>query len=370
MRHPLWIFNSALLFLSFIVIGFIILSRQKLPSREDIEPEEYAKPIKDEVAKINISKIYENDLFGTYRKEFPMPEQGLITPIPQPPVPKRPSVPEPPAAPFLDPLNVTLKGIIVFVHNDTRNKVIIADNKTQIETTYRVGDTLEDAQLIRIFNNKALFLRSNGQQEILYLREKDAQDDPSYIVIKYWESVVQKVSDNNYLISPREFITRVANSSQFIDMLDLTTVYQKGKSIGCRIGKLAEKSLGTELGLLNKDIILTINEIPATDTPHRFQIYKDLISMQENDIISVKLLRDNQEFEIRYTLKDFKPVEEISAKEKKKELPPEVIRDEHLKMLQQKHKFAPTVEEIRAQERKNMLQRGRRPLKNKKIKAE
>ena len=38
----------------------------------------------------------------------------------------------------------------------------------------------EDAQLIKIFNNKAIFLRANGQQEVLYLRPKDAQLDPTY----------------------------------------------------------------------------------------------------------------------------------------------------------------------------------------------
>jgi len=93
---------------------------------------------------------------------------------------------------FLDPLDITLKGIIVLVHNDSKNRAIIADNKTNKELTYKVGSAIEDAQLIRILSNKVIFLRSNGQQEVLYLREKDAELDPVYTIIDNWDGIIQK----------------------------------------------------------------------------------------------------------------------------------------------------------------------------------
>ena len=37
---------------------------------------------------------------------------------------------------------------------------MIQDNKTMQEGTYKVGDLIQDAQLIRIFKNKIIFLTS------------------------------------------------------------------------------------------------------------------------------------------------------------------------------------------------------------------
>ncbi|MDP3889173.1 MAG: hypothetical protein Q8Q25_01360, partial [bacterium] len=108
MKHPFWIANSALLFLALLVFGFIYFSRIPLPERENIEPMVYVKP-PEEVLQINVSKIYENDLFGTYQKEIPTPSKpDYLEPFPTPPEPQAVSVPELPAPQFLDPLDISL----------------------------------------------------------------------------------------------------------------------------------------------------------------------------------------------------------------------------------------------------------------------
>ena len=131
---------------------------------------------------INISKIYEHDLFDTYEKEaFVSTKPDYVIALPNPPAPRAVHIPTDPKPHFLEPLAIVLKGII-FVHDDdSKNRIIIADANTKHETLYKVGDMVEDAQLIKIFNKKAIFLRSNGQQEVLYLRAKDAQLDPTYM---------------------------------------------------------------------------------------------------------------------------------------------------------------------------------------------
>jgi len=230
---------------------------------------------------------------------------------------------------------------------------------------YKVGEIVEDAQLIRIFRNKVIFLRSNGQQEVLYLREQDAKFDPAFATIDGWNNVIQKVGENNYLINPKEFIFRVTNLAQFIDILGLTSAYQKGKSIGCRVGSFGADSLGVYLGLQTGDIILTINNIPAIDTPNRLKIYNSILTLQLDGIIRVELLRNRQKKIFNYTLQEF-GTDTPEAHTKK--LAPQIQsiiqplkKEQKETILKQKHKFAPTVKEIRARERHNMFEKSKAP---------
>jgi type II secretion system protein C len=362
MKHPLWILNIILLILVLFAFGFMFISRQKPKARAEIEPTGPIQPLKGEVVKINISKIYENDLFDTYKKEYPTHEPIGIIPMPEPPSPKSPVIPPIPAPQFIEPLNISLKGIIIMLNDDAHNRAIIADNKTNKEATYRVGQMIEDAQVIQILSNKVILLRSNGQQEVIYLREKDAQRDPVYVSIDNWEDVIQKISENEFTVSPREFVARIPNLGQFIDTLDLITVYKQGTSFGCRVGNLAEKSLGKELGLQTGDIITSVNNIPALDTKQRFEIYKIISEMNQGDSITATLLRGGQEITITYILKDFKPAKVEGAPT----VTSQDIREEQLKILHQKHKFAPTLKQIRDNERKNMLHKGKAPASQKK----
>jgi len=371
MKHPVWILNSALTILLCLVLGFMFLSRQKPPAREDIEPSNVGMPSKGETVKVNIHTIYENDLFGTYKKELP-PTIADQTTLPTPPSPKPVTVPPVTTPQFMDPLNITLKGIIIMINDDTKNRAIIADNTTNKETIYKIGQTIQDAQLIRILSNKVIILRSNGQQEVLYLREKDAKIDPAYAVQSDWHDVIQKVSDTQYNVNPQEFVARVKNLAQFIDMLDLITVYKQGKSIGCKIGTMATNSFGSELGLQNHDLVVSINDIPATTTDERFKIYKDVTSAQSDALVTVKILRENQEMTLQFTLKDWKQKKtqnQGATSQAQPQAQPQTVvqmaptgdelKDKQMRSLRQRHTFAPTLQEIRAKERENMLQNGK-----------
>src|SRR5579883_2093730 len=107
MRHPLWILNSALLFLLIIAMFFIIFSRESMPEWESIEPSSFPKPMQKRPTEINIAKIYENDLFGTYEKKEIGPEEPeYVIPFPEPPQPRKVQIPKEPVPQFVDPLNI------------------------------------------------------------------------------------------------------------------------------------------------------------------------------------------------------------------------------------------------------------------------
>ena len=359
MKHPIWIVNLVLLAYVLLSIPFIYFSRTKTPTRESIEPSHVTERKESKVA-INIQKIYENDLFGTYIKELPKPQRlELAIPFPNPPAQQRIVAPQIPEPEFLDPLQITLMGIIVVGSNDTKNRAIIREDKTKQEGTYKVGDIIQDSQLIRIFKNKVILLRLNGQQEVLYLREQDAKADVSYTENNQWDSIIKKVGDFNYLVNPEPFVEQVKNLAQFIEMVNTTTAYQKGKSIGLKVGNLTPQSLGAMLGLQKNDLIMKINNIPTETTEERLAIYKNITTLPIGHTIKVGIVRKNREATLSYTLKDFvnsENEENQSAQEKQQTAL--MFHKNSYDSKQQHIAFAPTINKIRKTDHQMMLGKG------------
>ncbi len=307
MIHPFWILNSSFLVFLCANLLFVYLSSVTLIQREDIDPNLYSKFQKSPQATINLKEIYENDLFDSYKKEIPYIQSTIQQkPIPQPPRPQTLRPPEPQKPVFLDPLNVTLHGIIVVSQNESLNTAIISDNKTDIESLYKVGDKIQDSQLIRIFNNKIVLLRSNGQQEVLYMREQEAQSDPRFAQIQNWHTAISMKNPSEYTIHPEAFIRRVENLSHFIELLNLTTAYDKGIPIGTHVGTIEPQTVGSYLGLRTGDIIMAINQTGVATTNDRLTVYKEITQSQLPLIIKVDLLRGKKPITLTYTIEKSK----------------------------------------------------------------
>ncbi len=362
MKQPFWIINLGLLSLVLVIFAFIYVSSVKIsrPKSEDLEAEEVA-PRKEQKVAINIKKIYEDDLFGTYVKEIPQVKQSeTVIPFPAPPAQQKIIIPAIAEPEFLDPLQITLKGIIVVSSNDSKNRAMIQDNKTTQEGTYKVGDLIQDSQLIRIFKNKVIFLRLNGQQEVLYLREQDAKTDPVYNIAHEWDTVVKKTGNSTYLINPESFIEQVKSLTECIELLNATTAYQQGKSVGLRIGLMNKSPFGGLIGLQNGDIILSINGIPAQTTEERLAIYKNITSLKIGNTITIKLMRKNRDITLVYTLEDFTTKEEESLNNTEKQETAFLLHKKNETIKQQQYAFAPTVDKMKKADHQLMFQKGAR----------
>jgi type II secretory pathway component PulC len=362
MKHPIWIINSTLLVLILCAILFVLFFRVSIPEREEIEPIAAPTMKKDKKLQINLAQIYQADLFGTYQTTAAkLEQQQEDETLPAPPEAQVAEIPELPQPQFLDPLDITLRGIFVVSTDSTKNRTIITDNKTKKEASYKIGDTIGDAQLIRIFGNKIILLRSNGQQEVLYVREQDAKMDAGDTINSEWNMVVQALSGSSFLVDPRAFVQRVPDLSDLIERLHLITAYRQGQSIGCRIGSLDENSLGTALGLQAGDIITSIDMIPATNMDKRLQIYESILSKGPNDTVTVQLMRNKQDLKLKYTLKELFPATAQKETPQNLEHVKQIEQEEKKKILHEKYEFAPTFEEIKRHERQMMLEKGQAP---------
>jgi type II secretory pathway component PulC len=308
MRNPLWILNLSLLLIFLGSLLIIALIRIKPPARKSLAISVTPRLPKKSISSIDLSRIYENDLFKLYQKQPPpikIPQVDTTFPPAPSPHPLPPI--EAPRIEFLEPLKVTLKGIIS--SNDEKdNRAIIMDNKTKKEDIYALGDTIEDAEIIRIASNKVIFVRSNGQQETVFLNVAAASSDPIFTHDVSWATVVKKLSDFSYSVDPHALRKRVTSLAQFIDMLDITTALDNGISIGCRIGQISPESLGAALGFKYQDVILSINGMPISTTKDRVEVYHMLKKLPLESSIRLKLLRGDQTdetIEIVFILQSF-----------------------------------------------------------------
>lgn len=360
MNHPLWLINSSLFLTLLLAIAFIFFSKPTIPVRARLIPTEIKAP-KKPALKVDSTKIYTNDLFGTYQEPMVPPKEPEVSAIPQPPAPQPVKVPLATPPKFLDPLQVSLKGMII-VSNEAENIAIIEDSKTKTTKNYKVGDKVEDAQLIRIMRNKITFIRSNGQQETIYVSQHDAELDQLIALRTEWDMIVKKINENAYSIDPQTFVEQVQNLAQFIDMFNITTVYQKGQSIGCRIGSIGPKSLPKAMGLETGDIITHINDIPADTTENRYAIYEKIIALTSNTII-VTIKRSQATITMTYELKELAATstkkDDVTEKFTSK---PSSLQKEQL--LKEHEKLAPTIYDLQKQEKRDLLFHGKRKNHN------
>ena len=366
MRHPLWLLNSLLLGIIVLALGFALMSRQTLPKKlmTKVKPTHIQKPQTSE--SVDITKIYENDLFNTYREILaPVEETHYVKPIPNPPTTSPVVIPEEPKQPFFPPLDASLKGVMM-VNDDSLCIAMIMNNKTKKESNYKIGDIIEDAQIVKILPTKILLIRSNSQQETLYLTEKDIANDPVLTQEEEnWIHVIKKVSDNSYSIDPTTFVQSIPNLGFFIDMLNISTVYKSGKSIGCKIGKVTPKSIGESMGLQQNDIVQKIYGISAETIEQRLQIYEKIKNTNLNENFTIEILRANNPITLTIMLENFENnldnlAKQASAPETMLQSPsPDEIELEYERILKEKYAFAQTTQDILIAQKKAMLHEGK-----------
>ncbi len=368
MRQPLWIVNSSLVTIACIAGAVFFAMKQTIPPVLSLRVSALEKSAEKPVKSINIAKIYQNDLFGTYipQDAAPVKDEFEIPPMPTLPMEIMPRVPVPTSPTFIEPLNVLLKGVI-YINDDALNSIaIVQDSASKAEYNYRIGDFIEDAQLLKIFPHSVIVLRSNGQQETLYLRDEDAMQDINLEVNINADQVIfaKSAQPGVYQIYVPAFTDKIPSVGQFIDALDLTTVYKQGKPVGLRVGKIQQVSLAQQLGLQTEDMIETINDISVDSIDNRMKAFEIVSELPMGSTVTVTLQRSQQPLSLQYILMSELPLNDAAQKEATStdfassafsDQAKQNLEDKRKQVLQQRYKFAPTLQQIETSERMNML---------------
>ena len=332
------------------------------------------KPIAPELVEkkapiaISLDKIYRQDLFDTFSPEEKIAaQQNFVSPIPQikPPA----FIPPPPAEKqdFVDPLKISIKGIIS-ASLEEKSVAMIADEAGK-EKVYHLSDKIHDGQLIKIEKNKIIVLRANGQQEIYVLR-KDELMPPGEKPANKWQYVVKKIDDQNYEIDPSEFTKQIQTMGNLIEELNLSTAYKNSEAIGIKVGEVQPGDIGSVIGLNKNDILLSINEIDTINPKNRIKIYDTITQMENGDEVKLVLQKNNTQQNISYKLTEIeRPKKQFflePAKEGEQGQAPEFKtsaeqeRENRIRKFEKQHQTQPNqgvVSDIRKRLLENMKRR-------------
>ncbi len=306
MKQDLWLVNSSLL----LVFAGILSAYQafdpvvplwrtpKLILPKDIPVS--ATPQNPTANDLAWEKIYLNDIFDTYTaQETKAVKQNLVTPIPEPKQAVIPAFPEVKKQEFIAALNITLKGVIAGSDED-RNVAMIADEANK-EGMYHLGEKIKDAQLIKIAHNRVVLLRANGQQETFYLRKDDMplEEKPQ----EKWRYIVRNVSDQSYEVDPTAFSKELITLGNFLERASIIgTAFQDGKPLGMRIGTIKSDDVAAALGLLENDIITSVNNIALNDPGQRVAAYESITQIPLGNSFDVGIRRTDKDILLSYKL--------------------------------------------------------------------
>ncbi|MBP6892603.1 hypothetical protein KBB68_03415 [Candidatus Babeliales bacterium] len=382
MKQPLWAINSSLLF--FCILGQLVflLIQTPIPRKTSIEPDTIPFINKKINSTVDIAKIYgASDLFDTYVPISSLPKAIVPDIPPMPDAPHIIALAIPVEAPkvFIAPLPVILKGVMYLHDRPEQSVAIIQFQNSKEELNYHTGQLINDAQILKIYPNRIIIVRANGQRETLYLREDDAGKDLAQDTAKNIATFNISIKNGIYQIPVETFISNIKGLGQFIDLMHLTTVYKKGKSIGCRVGKAEKDSLASKLGFMAEDIIQQVDNLPVTDIASRVLVFDHTINKKIDDQIHVQIERAGSTTTLKYELIHAPEKNNVSlmpltvkttptAKTTESETP---IFDQQTlynleearkKTLEQKVKLAPTAHQLALDERKKMFDARRKEL--------
>lgn len=252
-----------------------------------------------ELSKPPTAQIFgKRDVFGLGQGADAV-EQAKVVPstaLPQLIIPEIPKAPPTPTVDFIDPLPISVNGIIGSSDID-RTICIIAD-ETDKEETYRVGDRIKDGSIIKILRDRVVILRLNGQVETFFLHEVSG---PSPVFEA--ASAVTKLNDNKYRINLVKFKKNVVNLGGLLDLFEVVPFSGKdGKMIGVVVVDTDPNGLPAKLGFLENDLILSVGGVGLMSNKDRMAAYDQVLEKGENSELLVDFERNGVRMQNTYLL--------------------------------------------------------------------
>ena len=308
---PLWFVNLFLLIFFIISTLFIGLTGTRKLTYIQFEKNKINTEKIDEKKIIEFPAIIDRDLLNTI-PAIPISEQKpRIQPIA---IIEMISVPTPPQdiviesileenEEFLPPLQISIRGTIIS-NNPKENRIFIENNRSKEEKNYMIGDIIEDAQIVFIGRTKAIFVRSNGQQETIYISKASQASEEQVILQSSWDKIIKKKDNGKINIDIGLLIKRIPNIGYFLDDLGIIVHLNNGIPEGCQIGSVFDGSLSSYLGFESGDIIISVNNISTNTQESRIQIYEYLLdqSYEAPVDLNVLILRNSEKITLNYCL--------------------------------------------------------------------
>ncbi len=288
-----------------LVVGEFTKINPPTQPKETLSLQSEAKTSQNQKAELPVSQIYgRRNIFGLPIDVQINEKTGLLIQSPEFAELKLPEKQAlPPIEPkdnFIEPLNISINGIITS-SNEENNACIISSSSGE-ERLYKAGDNVQDGIVMEITRNSVSIIRPNGQIEKFKVGEVQDPSGSSNI-----DSIVTKLEDNSFSIDYLKFSNEILSLGQLVEEFGIIPTYKDGICNGLKVTRCESGSFCELLGFKKGDIIISIDEISLCDTADRIKAYDKIIRMGNNDSFKVELERDSSKIVNTYTLEKRKP---------------------------------------------------------------
>ena len=210
-------------------------------------------------------------------------------------------------------LDLSLLGTIA--GDMTSARAIILDKRQRSQDIYRVGDSVQEAEIKQILRGKVI-LRHGDKDEILTMVEGDEKEKPHTAAKtnsrrrpgRQTRKPVSTVPPEDSSGEIEEVTIPIAQDvlqDSMNDLNDLMTqvrirpYFRRGKADGLIVSQIKPDSLFAKLGLMNGDIIASVNGKQMTSPDEAFQFYN---SLKSGENVSIEITRRGQKKMFTYDI--------------------------------------------------------------------
>jgi len=241
------------------------------------------------------TKIVERNIFGATEKveAVPVEEVGPIETLEE------------------TSLQLSLQGTIA--GDSASARAIILDQRKRSQDIYRVGDSVQEAQIRQILRGKVI-LRHGEKDEILIMVEGKDKPQPAAKVNsrrrpgRQTRRPAQTAPLEESSGEIEEVTIPIAKDvlqSSMNDLNDLMTqvrvrpYFRRGKPEGLIVSQIKSGSVFAKLGLMNGDIIANVNGKQMSSPEEAFQFYN---SLKSGKAVSIEITRRGQKKMFTYDI--------------------------------------------------------------------
>jgi len=245
-----------------------------------------------------IESIVSRDLFNASRPEREDKIQEITNLIP-----KRKEI-----------LPLELRGIFFFSRGSKANLATVFNNHTQKSAVLRIGDEICMAKVSLIESEHIILTLFDGSEQKLKVKahsrllNEPAQITPAPAVSMVGELVsvdnsINEIEKNIYEIKRNLIDETLADMSTIVAQARLIPNFiangQERQIEGFRIYRIREGSIFEQLGLVNGDVILTVNNNSLNNINIGFQLFE---SLKNENNISLQVDRQGEILDLAYRI--------------------------------------------------------------------
>ncbi|MBX7137283.1 MAG: hypothetical protein K1X83_04795 [Oligoflexia bacterium] len=189
--------------------------------------------------------------------------------------------------------NLALTLVGTFLTGGKEPYAIIEDTKKGLQEAFIIKEKIFGEATLTSIASDRVEIERNGQKEVLMMDDSPSPDSGS-------KGGIGAAGEDTFVIEEAELDKAMENLPLLLTQARAVPYFQDGKSVGLRLFAIRAGSLFEKIGLLNGDIIKSINGNSLADFTQAMTLFQKL---KEERSINLVLERNKQEKDFKYQIR-------------------------------------------------------------------